>query len=224
MPEARSCRLLLLRHAETSAPHLFHGAESDVGLSPRGQAQARAAASFLAPEQPAAVYSSAQPRAVATAQPIAAACRLPLSTIPTIHERRVGAMSGQPRTQLAHVYEEAKRRWMAGDLDHTHEGGESFAAIRDRVVPAFDALALRHPGQTIVVVAHGIVMRVLLCSRVEGRTFADFPAIAIDHVRVYELDAPPSGPWRLDRGPTVPPGLPEEDPAPSPAAPGPPAW
>ena len=37
-------RVLLLRHAETATPHLFHGAESDVGLSERGRRQADAVA------------------------------------------------------------------------------------------------------------------------------------------------------------------------------------
>ena len=35
----RGTRLLLVRHAETSAPDLFHGAESDVGLSAWGAQQ-----------------------------------------------------------------------------------------------------------------------------------------------------------------------------------------
>src|SRR5437016_3429128 len=33
-------RVLLLRHAETADPTIFHGAESDVGLSERGRRQA----------------------------------------------------------------------------------------------------------------------------------------------------------------------------------------
>ena len=53
-------------------------------------------------------------------------------------------------------------RWKSGDLEAAHEGGESYAQMRDRVVPAFVGLAQSHPGQTIIVVAHGVVIRVLL--------------------------------------------------------------
>ena len=42
-------RVLLLRHGETTDPLVFHGAESDVGLSGRGRRQAEAAAAALAP-------------------------------------------------------------------------------------------------------------------------------------------------------------------------------
>ncbi|MBV8382979.1 MAG: histidine phosphatase family protein, partial [Planctomycetaceae bacterium] len=64
MPETR---VLLLRHAETSAPDRFHGAESDVGLGERGRRQAEAVAEILAAEGPDALYSSAMRRALETA-------------------------------------------------------------------------------------------------------------------------------------------------------------
>ena len=78
-------------------------------------------------------------------------------------------------------------RWMAGDLDYTHEGGESFAAIAARTAPPFQALADRHRGQTIVVVAHGMVIRVLLCSLVDELKLADFAEVPIEFVAVNDL-------------------------------------
>ncbi len=44
----RGTRLLLVRHAETSAPDLFHGAESDVGLSAWGAQQSEQVGRALA--------------------------------------------------------------------------------------------------------------------------------------------------------------------------------
>ena len=49
-------------------------------------------------------------------------------------ERLVAAKTGWA------IYAESKRRWMAGDLEFTHEGGESFADIRRRVLPVFEEL------------------------------------------------------------------------------------
>src|SRR5215218_2798151 len=69
-------RVLLLRHAETSAPDRFHGAESDIGLGPTGQLQAEAAAQALRALRPDALYCSAMRRARETAEPIARACGL----------------------------------------------------------------------------------------------------------------------------------------------------
>ena len=84
--------------------------------------------------------------------------------VPELHERKIGPLSGLSREEGWEIYAESKRRWMAGDLEFTHEGGESFADIRRRVLPVVEDLRDRHPGQTIIVVAHGIVIRVLLLS------------------------------------------------------------
>jgi broad specificity phosphatase PhoE len=62
-------RVLLLRHAETANPVIFHGAESDVGLSERGRQQADAIAPILAAHSPTAIISSGMRRAIDTATP-----------------------------------------------------------------------------------------------------------------------------------------------------------
>ncbi|WP_406696776.1 histidine phosphatase family protein [Singulisphaera sp. Ch08] len=184
MPETR---VLLLRHAETSSPDCFHGAESDVNLGDRGRSQAATAATHLATLQPDAIYSSGMVRARETAEPIARACQLEPQVVETLHERRMGPLSGQPKAEGWSTYQQAMTRWMAGDLDFTHEGGESFAAIAARTVPPFQALADRHRGQTIVVVAHGVVIRVLLCSLVDELQLADFADVPIEFVAVNDL-------------------------------------
>ena len=107
-------------------------------------------------------------RARQTAAPIGLACGLEPVVVPELHERRMGPLSGRAMDEVRDVYHQSRDRWKPGDLDATHEGGESYAQIRDRVVPAFTALADRHPGETIVVVAHGVVIRVLLASLLEG--------------------------------------------------------
>ena len=179
-------RVLLLRHAETAAPGQFHGAESDVGLGPRGFEQAEAAAPAVARYRPAAVYSSAMLRARQTAAPIARACGLEAVPVAALHERRMGALSGVPMAEGWAAYTAAMAAWQAGDLDAAHEGGESFAAIRDRVLPALEEMARRHPGATIAVVAHGVVIRVVLSCWLDGSP-ARFDRFGIDFVAVNDL-------------------------------------
>jgi broad specificity phosphatase PhoE len=182
-----TARVLLLRHAQTSAPDVFHGAESDIGLGERGREQARAVADRIASFLPAAVYSSAMRRARETAQPIASACGLSPIAIASLHERKMGALSGTPWAESRPIYDETMRRWTAGDLDSSHEGGESYAQIRDRVVPELLAISSRHDGQTVVVVAHGVVIRVLLTSLVAGLGPADLRALPIEFVGIHDL-------------------------------------
>lgn len=187
MLRPRETRVLLLRHAETAAPDQFHGAESDVGLGARGHSQAEAVARTLAVLSPVALYCSAMRRAVETAGPIGRACGLVPQLVESLHERRMGPLSGRPRSEGHDAYREARTRWMAGELDYTHPGGESYAEIRRRAVPPFEALAARHHGQTIVVVAHGVVIRVLLTTLLDGYGPEHFDVIGIPNAVLNDL-------------------------------------
>jgi probable phosphoglycerate mutase len=180
-------RVLLLRHAETADPARFHGAESDVGLGSRGRRQADAVARELAGSEPTALYCSAMRRAVDTAGPIARACGLRAVVVEALHERRMGPLSGVLREEGLAAYETAKERWRAGELTYTHAGGESYLDIRSRVVPAFERVVEAHRGETLVVVAHGVVIRVLLTTILEGYGPADFDRIGIANCGVNDL-------------------------------------
>jgi probable phosphoglycerate mutase len=155
-------RALLLRHAETAAPHLFHGAESDIGLSERGRQQAEAISHILVAERPVAVVSSAMRRAVETAEPIARACGVELLIEPDLHERRIGNLCGMPYDDQEGPWAETIRRWQSGETGFATEGAESLDAVRDRVMPVWVRLAERFADRTYAIVAHGAVMNVLL--------------------------------------------------------------
>jgi broad specificity phosphatase PhoE len=166
--------VFLLRHAESADPSVFHGAESDIGLSERGRRQAERLAPVLAAVSPVAVVSSAMRRAVDTALPIARACRLELRVEPDLHERRVGALSGTPFRPGEGVWPETLRRWVTGETGYAPDGAESFDAIRDRVLPVWRRLTAEHEGQTLVIVAHGVVCRVLLLALLPGMGAANW--------------------------------------------------
>jgi 2,3-bisphosphoglycerate-dependent phosphoglycerate mutase len=183
----RGTRLLLARHAETSAPDQFHGAESDVGLSAWGARQSEWLGRAIAAAGAKALYSSSMRRAKETAAIVGSICKLEVVEIPALHERRIGPLSGLSREEGWSTYATCKERWMAGDLEYTHEGGESFAAISRRVVPIFERLATEHSGDTILVIAHGVVIRVALISLLSGYTPAEFDRIAIDFASVNDL-------------------------------------
>ena len=187
LPINRPTRVLLLRHAETAVPDRFHGAESDVGLGDVGHRQARSVARSLAALRPSAVYCSGMRRARETAGPIAEALDLEPIILPTLHERRMGPMSNVLIAHYRLAIDEHIRRWAEGDLDASHDGGESYRAIRDRVVPPFASIAAGHPGRAVVAVLHGVVIRVLLTTLLEGLSPADYHRIAIRNVAVNDL-------------------------------------
>jgi 2,3-bisphosphoglycerate-dependent phosphoglycerate mutase len=194
-------RVLLLRHAQSADPSVFHGAESDIGLSPLGRRQAELAAVYLATQRPDAVVSSAMRRAIDTATPIALACGKALSTEPDLHERRVGPMSGT-NVQQAHdgPWPTTLRCWLAGDTAYAPEGAESFDDLRDRLLPVWHRLTTQHAGRTLVIVAHGVVCKVLLLSLLPGLGIADWTALGpIHNVAVHELIREEGEEWHAVR-------------------------
>jgi broad specificity phosphatase PhoE len=192
-------RVWLLRHGESAVPTVFHGAESDVDLSERGRKQAAAVAPVLASYRPDAVISSAMRRAVATATPIAAACGLPLRQVPELHERRVGALSGTPFAVSEGIWAETFARWVAGDTGFAPPGAESLDDLRERLLPVWHRLTEEHAGRSLVIVAHGVVCKVLLVSLVTGLGVADWRRLGpVRNVGVTELVGGAQG-WTMVR-------------------------
>jgi probable phosphoglycerate mutase len=195
----------LVRHAETSAPTMFHGAESDIDLGEHGKRQATAAAGWFADLRPTAVVSSGMIRARDTAAPIAAACGVPHHIETALHERFVGPLTRMPRANADHVWDYTTSRWIAGDTAYAHEGMESFDALRDRTLPAFERVVKAHPGGRVVVVCHGVVKKTLLLSILRGKSAADWNAIGrIPNLAVSEL-VPDGDKWRAEQLIIVPP-------------------
>lgn len=198
-------RIWLLRHAETAMPTVFHGAESDVGLSHRGEQSARIIAPYLASFQPDVVISSAMRRAIDTATPIAeAAQRLPLHIEPQLHERRVGILQGQPHTPEHPLWTQTVAHWTRGETAFTTPGAESLDAMRQRLLPVWQRLAQEYAQRRLIVVAHGMVCKVLLLSLLPDwsierwRQFGPIPNLAVTEL-VGE-----GASWRAERLNQVP--------------------
>ena len=156
-PNARETRLLLVRHGETDAnvAGIWQGA-TDHPLNERGLAQARAVAERLAREeaQVTAVYTSPLRRARQTAEIIAQALGdLPVHEDPDLSEYNLGEWEGLTYQELR--YE--RRLWdrMREDPHWAPPGGESAYQFAMRVLAAFQRIAERHQGETVVVVGHG---------------------------------------------------------------------
>ncbi|MCZ2341374.1 MAG: histidine phosphatase family protein [Bacteroidales bacterium] len=181
-------RVWLARHAETAAPAIFHGAESDIGLSELGRQQAQAAATWFRERRPTIVVSSAMIRAIDTAAPIAAACGCPHVIVPELHERRVGRLSGTSFSVREGAWPDTVRQWVAGHSAYTTPGAESFDALSERLLPAWTQTLSRFPQARMVIIAHGVVCKVLLLNLLEGRSVRDWETLGrVANLSVSEL-------------------------------------
>jgi broad specificity phosphatase PhoE len=192
-------RVWLLRHAETVTPAVFHGAESDVGLSELGHRQAAAGAEWFRGLQPTVVVSSGMRRAADTAAPIAAACGVAHLVEPGLHERRVGVLCGRTFSMTDGPWYETISRWAAGDTAYTTPGAESYGDVKTRVLEAWDRVVAAHPGGRVAVVAHGVVCKALLLSLLEGWGPTGWVKLGrVANLAVSEL-VPDEGKWKALR-------------------------
>ncbi|MBF5004072.1 histidine phosphatase family protein [Diaphorobacter caeni] len=156
-------RIIAIRHGETAwnVDTRIQG-HLDIPLNDIGEWQARQAAGALANESIDAIYSSDLKRAFATAEAIAAATQAPLIANPQLRERSFGDFQGRTFTQIEAESPEDAMRWRKRDPDFVPAGGgESLTMLRSRIDAAVNDIASKHPGEQIVLVAHGGVMDVL---------------------------------------------------------------
>jgi len=152
-------RILALRHGETTwnQDKRLQG-QLDIPLNETGHWQAARAADALRDEAIAAVYSSDLTRAHQTASPIARTLGLDVQTHQGLRERHFGAFQGKTWAELEVEEPEATRAWRTRVPEFAPGGGETLLQLRARIEAACNEIAARHPGEQIVVVAHGGVL------------------------------------------------------------------
>jgi probable phosphoglycerate mutase len=155
--------LILVRHGETdwNRDGRWQG-HADAPLNDRGRDQARTLKDELGDENVAAVYSSDLSRARETAEIVAAPLGRPVTVDARLREVDVGGWSGLTTAEIQARFPDEVARWRDGDPRHTFDGGESYAAMGDRVVAALEEIAARHPEGEVLVVLHGGPIRALL--------------------------------------------------------------
>ena len=109
----------------------------------------------------AAIYTSDLQRARATAQAVADTTGAPLTPEPDLRERSFGHFQGRTFAQIEAELPEDALRWRKRDPHYAPEGGESLTALRERINATVHRLAARHPGELVVLVAHGGVLDVI---------------------------------------------------------------
>jgi 2,3-bisphosphoglycerate-dependent phosphoglycerate mutase len=153
-------RILAIRHGETAwnVDTRIQG-HLDIPLNETGQWQAKRLARVLAQGDPIdAIYSSDLLRAFETARAIAEATGAPLQAHTGLRERGFGSFEGQIYGELETLFPTDAELWRQRDPHWAPSGGESLTQVQVRVSHTLHALASQHPGQQIVLVAHGGVM------------------------------------------------------------------
>jgi alpha-ribazole phosphatase len=157
-------RLLLARHGETAwnASRRYQG-QTDVPLNETGRHQADALAHRLSGEEIDAIYASDLQRARETAEAIAACHELPVRADPRLREIAFGDWEGLTSEEIKEQDAESLTAWYDDPLHASPPGGEMLRQAARRAEAALEEITARHLDKTVLVVAHGGILRVLLC-------------------------------------------------------------
>lgn len=166
--------VVLSRHGETEwhAENRYAGS-TDVAMTDEGRAQAQALGRWAKQAGLAAVYCSDLSRSRDTALPAAEVTGLPLRADPRWRELDFGFGEG---LTAAEMQERFPIEWQAFRTDPANDslpGGERPADAVQRGLAALEEICAQWPDGRVLVVAHGTLMRLLLC-RLLGRSISDY--------------------------------------------------
>jgi alpha-ribazole phosphatase/probable phosphoglycerate mutase len=176
-------KVYLIRHGETEgAEARRYKGHIDVPLSRNGIEQMKRLAQFLSSEElknesteetsdlprfrsyaPRAVYCSDLSRVKKSAEIISRPFGLQPVEIPELKERNFGIWEGMTFDEIQSTYPEEFRAWADNPVKFSPMQGESTLAVRERGLRAFNTILEKHENETVAIVAHGGINRIVLC-------------------------------------------------------------
>jgi alpha-ribazole phosphatase/probable phosphoglycerate mutase len=153
--------LVFLRHAETDLAGTFCGA-TDPPLNHRGVAQLPALLDSLADLRFDAIYASDLLRARQTAEAIAALHGASIHLRRGLRQIRFGDWETLTWQQIEAANPSFSARWVAEFPNLTPPNGEPIALFKNRVVEEMTFIRQQLHAQTVAIVTHSTVLRVLL--------------------------------------------------------------
>lgn len=162
----KNTELWLVRHGQTdwNLTGRWQGQASDApGLNETGKAQAFAVRDKLREGSFSAVYSSDLLRARQTAEAIAEPLGLKVNLEPRLREMNLGAWEGMLSEAIEAQYPQEMAARAQDPYHVKAPNGESPREVAERVLAAVREIGDRHKGESVVIVAHGVSLAVIIC-------------------------------------------------------------
>jgi len=171
----------LLRHGKPAdeTRGLCYGS-LDVELSTEGIRQAHSASAALSKQTFGAIYSSPRRRCWEAARVLAIERPCQVEIVDALAEIHFGDFEGRTYDEIALEHPDLFQQWMERPTEFQFPGGESLERMWERVTTAARTLRERHSGESIAMVTHGGVIRILL-AEVLGVPPANIFRIAQDY-------------------------------------------
>jgi len=157
--------IYLVRHGQTAwnKEEIFRG-RADIPLNETGLKEAELAAEYFRGLKIDHIYSSPLSRAYQTAEKIPGVCSLEVQRLEGLVDMSFGSWEGRPLDEVKRENEELYRLWRESPHLAHFPGGEGLDHVRNRSMAALEALLRLHPEETLILVSHRVVNKVLICA------------------------------------------------------------
>lgn len=188
-------RIILVRHGQTAwnqeqGERLRGRAELD--LDEVGRWQAEMAAARIARWPVAAVYASPLTRALTTAQIIAQPLALAVQPLEGLIDIDYGEWQGLSLEEARNKDRARFDLWRNAPHRMRFPRGEGLDDVRQRVATALDWAAENHRDQTVALVSHNVVCKVVMCAAL-GLDNAHFWRVRQDLTAINVIEDAPQG-------------------------------
>lgn len=162
--DSATTRVVLIRHGHVEGinPPRFRG-QTDLPLTNRGVRQAEMTRDLLAYlPHPAAAYASPLSRCMTTAAIVVQPLSLTVAPLPSFLDINYGDWQGRSYQEVEQADPEGLARWFDAPHLAVIPGGETLLQLAARVAETMHNIVARHRGETVLLVGHDSVNRVLL--------------------------------------------------------------
>ncbi len=183
----------LLRHGECKGGEIYRGS-TDVPLTESGWQQMESSLAGVrvngegVPWQK--IISSPLQRCLRFAESKASALGIPLRIETAFREMHFGDWEGRSLTEVWQSDTDTVKRFYTDPGDCSPPNGESMSEVKERLIPAWEAMLTEHRGEHILLVQHGGTIRVLLSWLLQmpfaAVTRLEIPYAGLSRVRVFD--------------------------------------
>jgi probable phosphoglycerate mutase len=162
-------QIIFLRHgqAKNNVERVLAGRTPGFPLTDTGIKQAEATAELLAHMNISAIYSSPIQRAQHTAEIVGKHNSVDVTIDDRLIELNMGKFTGVPYDEIFTSNGNVFMKFYNGDLEIAHNGVETFADVKKRVLSIVDNVLEKHPDGNVVLVTHMDPIKAMLSTIVD---------------------------------------------------------
>ena len=186
----KTCKIYLIHHGSTEWSEMKRlQGSSHVPLSEKGKDEVQKLAEKIKPLGITAIYSSPLQSSIETAEILKSKVSAPLISIEELKGEDYGEFEGLPKEEYLKKARFQLHYFLPAEEEiffPCGKGGESTADVGRRAIPALKKIAAEHPGESIVVVVHSGVCKLL--NFFAGK-YKPEETIALSHGEMMQIEA-----------------------------------